>query len=346
MSQKAIFAIAAAYDWDVEQMNVKTAFLYGNVEEDIYVEQPHHFNDGTGRVCKLNKALYGLKQSLRVWYETLSAFLLERGYQSLTANLNVFAKDGTLVAIYVDDLSITGSKKDNIKQLKKDLAKRFEMTDLGSVAYYLGMEITRDRANRTLSLNQTAYINNILKNHGMIDAKSALPPMNANSSLTAAPEGYEAIAALRKEYQSAVGSLMYVMLGTRPDIAYAISVVSRYGFNPDNSHWAAVQRIFRYLKHTVNMKLTYRGPIERLTGYTDSDWAGDKNFRRSISGYIFNVGSAPHQLTIKMTGYRCLVHLRGRIYRPNTSSKGSHLAEGTFSSIDRQEPIRRVRDHL
>lgn len=293
MSYKALFALAAANDWDIDQMDVKTAFLYGEIDEHIYVQQPSHFDDGSGRVCKLNRALYGLKQSPRVWFETLASFLGTLGYTPLDSDFNVFTKDGTLVAIYVDDLLLTGPPNGNIPKLKAALSKRFQMSDLGPCTYYLGMVISRDRPNRALSLDQSAYVRKVLENHAMTDSKPMNTPMDANSVLTKAPDGYDAPTDMRQKYQSAVGSLMYIMLGTRPDIAYAISVVSRYGSNPTNAHWTAVKRIFRYLKATASMRLTYKGSIERLTGYTDSDWAGDHDTRRSTSGFVFTLGSGP-----------------------------------------------------
>lgn len=133
MSYKALFAIAAALDLEIHQMDVKTAFLYGDIDEEIYVEQPHELSDGTDRVCRLNKALYGLKQSPRIWYNTLTAFLTQLGFSPLAADLGVFSKGHVYVAIYVDDILIAGPDLDEINQLKASLVKRFEMTDLGSV---------------------------------------------------------------------------------------------------------------------------------------------------------------------------------------------------------------------
>jgi hypothetical protein len=140
MSYKSLFAIAAALDLEIEQMDVKTAFLYGTLDEDIYVEQPHGFDDGTTKVCKLNKALYGLKQSPRVWYQTLSIFLKSKGYNPIDADHSVFTKDGkTFVAVYVDDLLLCGPDMEIINMLKRDLSSVFQMVDLGPAHYYLGM---------------------------------------------------------------------------------------------------------------------------------------------------------------------------------------------------------------
>ena len=290
MSYKAIFAIAAALDLELEQMDVKTAFLYGYMQEDVYVEQPPEFDDGSGRVCKLNKALYGLKQAPRIWYQTLSTFLQGLGFHPLTSDVGVFAKGHTYIAVYVDDLLIAGPSKEEIQDLKDALKNRFEMTDLGPCSYYLGMTVSRDRKNRTIRLSQRGYLAKIIKDFGMCEAKPQYTPMK--SQLEKAPEGYEPPEELKNWYAKAIGSLMYAMLGTRPDIAYAVSYCSRFLAKPTEAHRTAVKRIIRYLKATVDLCLVYKGDIEPLVGFTDSDWAGDHETRRSTSGYVFNVGSA------------------------------------------------------
>ena len=301
MSYKALFAIAAAYDLEIEQMDVKTAFLYGDVDTNIYIYQPTGFDDGSGRVCKLNKALYGLKQSPRIWYRHLLNYLTALGYRALAEDHSVFLHPelNTIIAVYVDDLLIVGPNPHNIAQLKAQLSDKFQMSDLGPCQYYLGMVITRDRPNRTLHLSQEGYIRNILTDHGMLDHEvkdrgknsSVCTPMES-THLQPPAEDFIAPKQARERYQSAVGSLMYAMMGTRPDIAYAVSVVSRYASNPDDNCWTAVKRIFRYLRGTLQLKLTYKGPLQPLTGYSDSDYAGDPATRRSTSGYVFNLGSA------------------------------------------------------
>ena len=285
MSYKAIFAIAAGQDWELEPMDVKTAFLYGDVEEDIYVIQPEGFESAgkEGLVCKLKKALYGLKQSPRVWYNTLSTYLKELGFDTLSADLSVFTNGTTIIAIYVDDILLAGPNKSQIQDLKAKFYTRFEMTDLGSCTYYLGMTMTRDRAIRIIRLGQAGYVEKFIQDHGMWDAAKSTPTPMGNEKYQASDEDHKATDAFRTQYQSAVGSLMYAMMGTRPDIAYAVSVVSRYGSNPNDEHWKAVKRIFRYLRSTINLQLTFRGALKPLSGYTDVDWAGDQDTRRSTS---------------------------------------------------------------
>ena len=170
LSYKAIVAIAAANDWEIHQMDVKTAFLYGRVDEKIYVEQLTGLDDGSTRVCKLKKALYGLKQSSRISYETITIFFKSHDFVPVNADLSVFVKEGVILAIYVDDLIITGpSSSSEIQRVKKLLSDEFSMFNLGPINYYLGMTITRDRANRILRLGQQAYLEKVLRDHGMWD---------------------------------------------------------------------------------------------------------------------------------------------------------------------------------
>ena len=292
MSYKAIFAIAAANDWEIEQMDVKTAFLYGNIDEEVYVEVPHGYTDKQKVYCRLRKALYGLKQSPRIWFDTLASYLKQHGFIPLDADKSVFSNGKVIIAIYVDDLLITGPNRDFIQKAKQALHDRFQMTDIGPLAYYLGMGVERDRQQRTLYLSQKAYLEKVIRDQGMWECNSMATPMDTGIKLIAADPGYICPADEKRRYQSAVGSLMYAMLGTRPDIAYAVSVVSRYASNPNQSHWQAVKRILRYLRHSLDLRLTFSGPLRPLAGYTDADWAGDKETRRSTSGYVFNVGSA------------------------------------------------------
>jgi hypothetical protein len=228
MTYEAIFAIAAALDLELEQMDVKTAFLYGKIDE-IYVGQPEGFDDGTGRVWKLRKALYGLKQSPRIWYQTLSFFLQDQGFQPLVSDMGVFVKSQTYIAVYVDDLLIAGPSNGNIEMIKQSLNRRFSMTDLGPCHFYLGMSITRNRRQRRLSLSQKGYIEKVLKEFGLWDSKPTATPV-ATAKLEPAPDDGEAHPDRKRWYAKAIGCLMYAMLGTRPDIAFGVSLCSRYRY--------------------------------------------------------------------------------------------------------------------
>lgn len=292
MSYKALFAIAAAMDYEIEQTDVKTAFLYGPVDEEAYVEQLTGYEEDSGSVCLLEKALYGLKQSPRIWYDTLTRVLRSLGFEALNADLSVFTCNGMIIAIYVDDLLIAGPCKEDITDVKRALNGRCQMSDLGPCTHYLGIGIRRDRANGTLYLSQRAYIEKLLKDLDLWDAKTAATPLD-NGKLSDAPQGYQTADALKAKYRRSVGLLMYAMLGTRPDIAYAVSVVSRFSANPTAEHCGAVQRILRYLRGTIDLELAFTGSISPLVGYSDADWAGDVGTRRSTSGYVSSIGTGP-----------------------------------------------------
>ncbi len=274
MSYKTMYVIVVVNDWEIEQMNVKTTFLYDKILEDVYVVQLTSFEQNVNQICKLNKALYDLKQSSRVWFETLAKFLFFLSYVSLNVEFNVFMRDDIMIVIYVDDLILTRLNLAAIFWLKNALNERFEMSDLNSCIYYLDMMIFRNRNLRQLILNQNVYVEQMLRDHEMWDCKSLITLMNVSCRLIKAFDEYTADKSLKISYQSVVRSLMYIMLETRPDIAYSISM-----------------RIFRYLRGTHQMKLMFREALKPLEGYTDSDWAEDQDIRRLISEYAFNVDS-------------------------------------------------------
>jgi len=292
---RPIFALAAEHDLEIEQMDVKTAFLHGKIEETIYVEQPTGYEQ-QGKVCLLRKGLYGLKQAPRMWYQTLHDFLVRNGFHRTQADHSVFVTDagidGLIVTAYVDDLKIIGRDKQAIQRLKNALSERFDMTDLGPISYYLGMSVTRDRAARTITLSQAGYLQKVLHTFGFEEAKPAATPMEPGLCLekeTLQTAETEAV----QRYQSAIGSLMYAMTTTRPDIAFAVSTVSQFAQNPNDSHWKAVKRIFRYLRGTLDQGVTYGKSDDGPIGYSDADWAGDRTTRKSTSGYIFMMYGGP-----------------------------------------------------
>ena len=275
-----LFAIAAYYDLDIDQIDVKTAFLYGLIDQLIYVQIPKRSEDATnkGMVCKLLKALYGLKQAPRLWYERLSKFLLEKlGLQRINADHSIFVTstgiNGPIVSKFVNDIKFMGPKGTGyIERVKAELAAAFEMVDMGPISFYLGLKVERDRQKRTLKLSQPSYIEKILEKYHLHLAKPCSIPMKEGIQLP--NEGPEASQAERERYQGMTGSLMFSMVETRPDIAFATSVVSRFAKNPSRQYTEAVKTILRYLKATKTVGITYGGDEEgdlTIRGYSDSD---------------------------------------------------------------------------
>ena len=296
---RVILALAAAMGLEIHQMDVKTAFLNGELDVVIYMEQPEGFVQ-KGRehlVCKLRKTLYGLKQSGRAWYECIHVFFVNRGFTRSHADHSLYILQTyqyiVIVIIYVDDLIILASDVDMINELKASLEREFEMSDLGELHFFLGVHFERDRRSRTITMHQRSYIETILERFGMADCKPIATPLDAKTPLPKlSDEEHEEHLHEMKDvpYQEAVGSLMYAMVATRPDLAFAVSVVSRYMSKPGPMHWMAVKRIMRYLKGTLDMKLRIGGNHINVKGYSDADWAGDVENRRSTSGYVFFVG--------------------------------------------------------
>ena len=268
-------------------MDVITAFLNALLQEIIYVEQPKGYEIGNS-VCLLLRALYGLKQSPREWYFTLRDFLITKGFEHTESDHSLFVnrKTRVIVSVYVDDIQIFGPKgSKHVAGLKSELHKRFAMTDLGASVSYLGMEIQRNRLNRTVRITQANYLKKVLARFGMTKCASTPTPMVAGTQLQEEVVD-KATPADTREYQSMVGSLMYPMIQTRPDICHAVTMLSRYNHNPNAKHVAAVKRVIRYLKGTINYGITY-GTDSTLTGYTDADWAADTETRRSLGAYVF-----------------------------------------------------------
>ena len=166
------------------------------------------------------------------------------------------------------------------------------MIDMGLLVYYLGMSVERNRQQRVLYLSQKAYLEKVIRDHGMWECNSMTTFMDSGIKLIVSDSDYICSADQKLRYQSAVGSLMYAMLGTRLDIAFAVSVISRYAFNPNDTHWKVVKRIFRYLRHSLDLRLTFSGSLQPFAGYIDVDWADDKDTRRFTSGYVFHLDSA------------------------------------------------------
>ncbi len=216
-------------------MDVKTAFLYRLIEGAVYAQQQTDFDNQSGSVCKLRQALYGLKQSPQVWHDTLVAFVKSHRLKALNADLSVFVKPGLIFAVYMDDLQITGSSLVEIHAIKQALSEQFHMSDRGPCQYYLGITVTRDCKNRILRLGQRAHLVKILRDHKMTDCKAAPTPMETQH-LEEFSTDYQSTTEFCLEYQTAVSSLIYVMLGTCSDLAYAVPVVSRYVSRPNNSH--------------------------------------------------------------------------------------------------------------
>jgi hypothetical protein len=294
-SYRILFALQARYGWKCHQMDIKTAFLNGDLEHEIFVEPPDGYPETGDRVLKLCKSLYGLKQAPRQWYFKLRAFLEENRWRVSNFDPSVFIKDdeNLIMEVYVDDINIFGQQEDHIIAMKRQLASRFNMTDLGLCAYYLGMHVHQE-ANGDVHLHQESYIQQILNRYGLQDIHPRKTPMRTNPKLTK-NDGPSKALDFQRRYQSKVGALNYAMVVTRPDIAEAVGVVSRFCANPTEEHMKAVDDIYAYLKYSPNLGLHFkRNCADReLHAYVDADWAGCPDTRRSTTGYVVKLAGSP-----------------------------------------------------
>ena len=288
---RVLFSIAANKDWPLYQFDVKNAFLHGEIEEEVYMQAPPGFSKefDQGEGCRLRRALYGLKQSPRAWFGRFTAAMKKFGYKQSHSDHTLFLKKVnnrmTCLIIYVDDMVITGDNEEEIRDLKEKLFKEFEMKDLGNLKYFLGIEVYRSK--KGIFINQKKCVLDLLAEVGMLDCKPVDTPMAVNHKLQTSPEGETAD---RETYQKLVGKLIYLS-HTRPDIAYAVGVVSRFMHSPQIQHLETVTRILRYLKGTSEKGVFYgkNGHLD-LVAYADADWAGDIDSRKSTSGYFTLIG--------------------------------------------------------
>ncbi|UYV68405.1 hypothetical protein LAZ67_5004222 [Cordylochernes scorpioides] len=295
---RTVLALAVEYDLLVHQMDVQSAFLNGDVKEEIYMTQPENFESKKypRRVCKLKKAIYGLKQAGMTWHAKLDSVLKEMGLEQMKTDNCVYIKreEGVLlVTIYVDDLIIAAERKDTLISFKESMKKIFKIKDLGKINYCLGIRIQTEK-DGSISIDQEKYIEELLAKYRMKEAKPISTPMDSNSKLTkiSSIEG-ENEPVKKEEYQSLIGSLIYLSVSTRPDIAYAVSALGQFSNDPRRQHWNAAKRVLRYLKGTLCLKITYEKTNETLYGCVDADWGGNLADRKSQTGLVFFLARGP-----------------------------------------------------
>lgn len=296
-SIRILISAACANDYEIYQFDIKTAFLYGDLEEDVYMEQPEGFNDGSGRVCKLRKSLYGLKQAPRQWNTQFDKFLHKFGLIKSQNDpcIYVAPKRALYLALYVDDGLVIGKSIETIKKLLDTMNKEYETTYLEAKCY-LGIEIERDRKARKLRLHQLAYIRAVLKKFEMENCNPVGVPAESHQVLTRnEDENGISISTTDRPYRQLIGSLMYLAVGTRADIAFAVSTLSQFLENPSELHWKAAKRVLRYLAGTCNMGIEYRSSnmANILTAYSDADYGTCSDTRKSISGVILILNNGP-----------------------------------------------------
>lgn len=289
-SVRTLIALAAQRNLEIKHFDVKTAFLHGDLNEEIYMDVPEGVKAKKGQVCRLQKSLYGLKQASRQWNSKFNSFLKTFNFVQSNADSCVykgcFKNTSLFLALYVDDGLLLAESREALDEMLNELRSNFEITEESS-KFFAGMQIQRDRDKGAIFIHQSRYIERILARFGMIDAKPVRTPADPHSiaSLSSASQTDN----IDFPYREAIGSLMFLVQLTRPDLTYIVSFLSRFLTCPSNEHWCTVKRIFRYLRRTMNFGIRYQSCNDdiSLKGYSDADYAGDAMTRRSTTGYIF-----------------------------------------------------------
>ncbi|CAL5326432.1 unnamed protein product [Camellia sinensis] len=287
---RMIVALAAQKGWTLYQLDVQSAFLHGELNEEVYVEQPkgYELKNNPQKVYRLKKALYGLKQAPRAWFSRIEAHFISEGFEKCYSEHTLFIKTNKggkilIVSLYVDDLIFTGNDELMFAEFKNSMLREFDMTDLGRMRFFLGIEV--------LQRSDGIYIcqrNYVLERFRMENSNSVHNPIVPGCKLFKDENGIGVDETLFKQM---VGCLMY-LTAMRPDLMFAVSLISRYMAKPTELHLLAAKRILRYLKGTTGLGVFYKnGWCEDLVGYADSEYTRDLEDRKSTSGYLFILGS-------------------------------------------------------
>lgn len=290
-SLRPLMALATFHNWEFDQLDVVTAFLNGDLEEEIYMTPPPGLEGTENRVCRLHQTLYGLRQAPNRWYHRLSTWLASIGFTVSQDDPCLFIKTDPVspcfLWVHVDDIAVFGK---NIDWFKASIKQEFKMVDHGSAHFLLAIRITRDRALGTLSLYQDRYLQSLLKLFDMTACRPVSTPLSPNTHLLPATDTeVEEFDALGVNYRGIVGCLGYLSQCTRPELAYPCSILGQFLERPGITHWMAAKHVLRYLAGTPDLGLTYTRPstIPTIVGFSDSDWAACRFSRRSICGFVF-----------------------------------------------------------
>ena len=298
-SIRCLLAMGTQHKLYLHQMDVSTAFLHGELSEEVYMKQPEGFVEpGKEKlVCRLKRSIYGLKQSPRCWNHALDSRLKEMSFKQAASDPCLYVHTNSegemfVVAVYVDDIILGGKSESKLNEVKRELSQKFEMKDLGPLHHFLGVKVIQDQLSESIWVGQPMYTERILHRFDMHNSKPVSSPVNPDVKLTACENPDDVCN--QEMYQAVVGSLLYLSTKTRPDIAFAVSSAARFCASPTKEHWTAVKRILRYLNGSRQLGLLYKANTlsEEIAGFSDADWAGDVGDRKSTSGYVFLLGGA------------------------------------------------------
>jgi len=302
---RMIIALAAHKNWKIFQLDVKSAFLHGELSEDVYVEQPRGYEKKGSEhlVYKLHKALYGLKQAPRAWFSRIEAHFMGEGFRRCDSKQTLFTKTSregkiVIVSVYVDGLIFTGNDEVMMSEFKSSMLREFDMSDLGKMRFFLGIEVLQKSDG--IYICQKKYALEVLKRFGMMESNSVGSPIVPGFKMSKDENGDPVD---ETYYKQLVDSLMY-LTATRPDMMFVTCLISRYMTKPMKIHLQAAKRALRYLKGTVNYGIHYKNEGDgELLVFTDSDYAGDMDDRKSTSGYVFLMSSGVVSWCSKKAAY-------------------------------------------
>nr|GEV32540.1 zinc finger, CCHC-type [Tanacetum cinerariifolium] len=288
---RLLIAMTSIHNLIIHQIDVKTAFLNGKLEDEVYMNQSLGFimPGNENKVCKLIKSLYGLKQGPKKWHQKFDEMVLSNGYLLNQADKCVFSKfdpsgKGVIICLYVDDILIFGTDQVQMDLTKEFLSSRFSMKDIGEADVILGIRIKHE--SNGIAISQSHYIGKVLKKFNYSDCTLVRTSLDTCEKLM--PNRGLTVSQL--EYSRVIGCLMYVITCTRPDIAFAVGKLSRYTSNPETQHWQAIQRVLKYLKKTIEYRMVYSGYPSVLEGYTDASWISNTEDSSSTSDWVFLLG--------------------------------------------------------
>ena len=290
-TMRIILALSAAQGWKVFQLDIKSAFLNGDLDVEIFMNQPEGFvvKGKESFICKLKKSLYGLKQAPRAWYTKILRYFANIGFSKCFSDFDLYVlnqgKDVVLILLYVDDLLITGNNDEIIQECISKLKATFEMIDLDLLHYYLEMQVYQ--YDDCTYLSQSKYISDILQKFGMEECRyvTILVSLGITVSLSSNSQLADATT-----YRQLIRSLLFLNL-SRLDITFAVNLMARFIQKPYVEHLNAVKQILRYVAGTKDLALKYsRLPLIFLSRYTDSDYGGDRYDKKSTSAYVFSIG--------------------------------------------------------
>lgn len=294
-SVRIFLAICNNLNFRIHQLDVCSAFLNGEIDDDVYILLPKGFNTDTGKFAKLRKSLYGLRSSPKNWYKKFNDLMMTLNFVRSQNEYCIYYKisgcSKIFVLIYVDDLLIAGSDEKEVDDLKVTLNQHFKMKDLGGISYFLGMHITQNVLKNEIIINQTLYLKKMLKIFKMENCKPCNTPMEPNFRHDDLKRKNSESIEIEERCRAAIGSIMYAMLCSRPDLCISISILSRYQSTASSQLWQSIKRVLRYVQKTQNLSLVFRKTDfqNEIEGYADADWAGDRTDRKSTSGYVFKV---------------------------------------------------------